>query len=780
MKNFIFFLIILTIITGITAQTAELPLGNGTVTNPYQITTWQNLYWMTQNSNQWDKQYVQTADITLPEDINTWDNGQGWTPVGTDYHGFTGTYDGQSHIISGLFISRPTTDIVGMFGKVGNLTNSSTICNLRLINLNITGHDYVGGLLGYKNPLGLFNCSVMGSVAGNESVGGLVGWSYGSVTQCYSEGSVSGFLYTGGLIGQVFNGEITNCYNTCDVTGDSITGGLIGFGNTTITSCYNTGSVCGGSVVGGLCGTGGCYINNCYNTASVTGYNTVGGIVAVTYSGEINDSYNLGSVTSITDNPGGLIGKMTDSPIHNSFYNYNTVLLNEAHRITLGALSNDQFNQWLTNNQTLDINSYFAIDTSNRCIIYNNNDLKNVLGFVQFEGHDFILANNLDLSNEPNFYFPYFMGSFNGNSKTISNINISSPTQNYLGFFSYASQATISNLGLTNINISGANFVGGLVGYNCENVTINNCYCYGNVSGVSEVGGLVGYNSINTNIYNCHISGEIAGSLYTGGLVGHNLGTINSSYSIGSVLGNECTGGFIGLNEECNINNCFNRASVSGISIAGGLYGKNIGSSTYNCYSTGTVTADNNNGGYVGYNDSAFMFYIFWDIQTSGLVGGYGAINIGYIYHVSGRTTAEMKTQSTFTDEGWDFSNVWYISPEVNDGYPSLYNIVSEDDPVIPEPATSEAILYNAYPNPFNPTTKISFELAIPGKVCLEIFNVKGQKVCTLMQENCSAGKHSIVWNGKDASQNTCSSGVYFYKMQAGKYKQTRKMMLLK
>ena len=87
---------------------------------------------------------------------------------------------------------------------------------------------------------------------------------------------------------------------------------------------------------------------------------------------------------------------------------------------------------------------------------------------------------------------------------------------------------------------------------------------------------------------------------------------------------------------------------------------------------------------------------------------------------------------------------------------------------------------YN-YPNPFNPTTTISYSLAEDNFVELEIFNVKGQLVKTLVAEQKSAGMHSVEWNGKDDNNKTVSSGIYFYKMQAGgRYTSTRKMIMLK
>ncbi len=84
------------------------------------------------------------------------------------------------------------------------------------------------------------------------------------------------------------------------------------------------------------------------------------------------------------------------------------------------------------------------------------------------------------------------------------------------------------------------------------------------------------------------------------------------------------------------------------------------------------------------------------------------------------------------------------------------------------------------FPNPFNPSTQISFELASPGAVSLEIFNQKGQLVKRLLDAELPAGAHTTAWNGCDDNDSPVSSGVYFYRMRSGKFSSTRKMVLMK
>jgi flagellar hook assembly protein FlgD len=84
------------------------------------------------------------------------------------------------------------------------------------------------------------------------------------------------------------------------------------------------------------------------------------------------------------------------------------------------------------------------------------------------------------------------------------------------------------------------------------------------------------------------------------------------------------------------------------------------------------------------------------------------------------------------------------------------------------------------YPNPFNPTTEISFALPSAGHVSLEVYNVLGQRVVTLVDGYREAGEHFVQWNSTDASGNQVSSGVYFYRLVAGQFVETKKMVLLK
>ena len=219
---------------------------------------------------------------------------------------------------------------------------------------------------------------------------------------------------------------------------------------------------------------------------------------------------------------------------------------------------------------------------------------------------------------------------------------------------------TISNKG---------DYVGGLTGVNVGGGTITNCYATGTVTGYRNVGGLVGYNGSGSSISQCYSTGAVGGNESVGGLVGKSYqGTVTDCYATGSVSGEDYVGGLVG-NNVGTISVCYATGAVSGNSGVGGLVGMSGGAwvpiISY-CYSVGVVDGNDFVGGLVGHNAGCAVTASFWDVNTSGQTTSYGG---------TGKTTAEMKTLSTFTSAGWDFTTedgdaADWVMPE-ND-YPHL------------------------------------------------------------------------------------------------------------
>ncbi|HSQ41988.1 MAG TPA: GLUG motif-containing protein, partial [Fibrobacteraceae bacterium] len=203
------------------AQTATKPEGKGTSSDPYQIASLANLYWLSQDSTKWHSNYIQTADIDAAETEN-WDSGAGFPPIGYQqsacYHPFSGTYNGKGYTIKNLYInttlrSWPYTINTGLFGT----TYGADIDSLNLEDVSIVGLYNTGGLVGSNGAIGedgdadttrpssIFRCSVTGSISGTYNVGGIAGSNlYSTIFGSTFSGTVTASKdssYVGGVVG---------------------------------------------------------------------------------------------------------------------------------------------------------------------------------------------------------------------------------------------------------------------------------------------------------------------------------------------------------------------------------------------------------------------------------------------------------------------------------------------------------------------------------------------------------------------------------------------------
>jgi hypothetical protein len=238
----------------------------------------------------------------------TANGGKGWQPIGTLDNPFSGTFDGQGYEIHDLFINRLDEDFVGLFGVVNE---GRPIEDIGVVNADVTGYEYVGGLVG-GNVGTVSNSYSTGSVSGNKYVGGLVGYNEGArMSNSYSTGSVSGNRYVGGLVG--LNGEVgtvSNSYSSGNVTGSYGVGGLVGGNVDTVSNSYSTGSVSSNSSVGGLVGRSTGTVSNSYSTGSVTGNEGVGGLMGWNEGTVSNSFWDIQTSGQATSDGGGT-GKNT-------------------------------------------------------------------------------------------------------------------------------------------------------------------------------------------------------------------------------------------------------------------------------------------------------------------------------------------------------------------------------------------------------------------------------------------------------------------------------------
>ena len=217
-------------------------------------------------------------NITLTADIDL--TGKDWTPIGTDYdNSYKGTFDGGGHTITGLTFTT-NDEFAGLFGW---LNRAGTVKNVVMEGVQITSNQIYGG-----------------------SIGGVAGYSWGTIENCSVSGSVSGTVYVGGVVGVQIGGSITGCSSSATVKGTVDVGGVAGQTNSsaTLTACYATGNVtieiapkkniAGGGLVGMNAGSSllACYATgNVTSTGSSTGYVHIGGFLGNNYANVMTACY---------------------------------------------------------------------------------------------------------------------------------------------------------------------------------------------------------------------------------------------------------------------------------------------------------------------------------------------------------------------------------------------------------------------------------------------------------------------------------------------------------
>lgn len=598
--------------------------GSGTEASPYQVATAAQL---NKVRDHLDKHFIQTADINLG--AAPWNEGAGWVPIGLYGQPFSGSYNGNGYEILNLTINNSLLDNAGLFAFA-----SGNLMNILISGGSIQAHDYVGLLAGEMT---------------------------GTTEACHAEGDIVGRDHIGVLIGHN-KGIIRNSKSAGSVTGNNTVGGLAGWNDGSNSAITSPGS-----------------ISNCYSLASVSGVNT-GGLVGLNQNnGFIEKSFSVGSVAG----EGGLVGQnhsFSGATVSNSYYDSETSGKSDSDRgtpLTTAQMTQQaSFTGWDffagTGIWTISTDPasypYFRWQNGNQ-IPYPPSDFGGGSGTIadpyQITSADqldkirnhldkhFVQTMDIDLGVAPwnegagwtpiGSYANPFSGSYDGDGYEIRNLTINNSNLDMAGLFTHAS-GTIKNLNFINGSIQADMYAGLLAG---EFTGIaEHLSAYGSVAGNEHIGVLVGRNK--GVIQECWTSGSASGGSTVGGLAGWNdgngsfgsaTGNISNSYSIANISGTNA-GGLVGLNDN------------------GGWIGK--------CYSAGSVAVGINNGGLVGINQSgsnAFVSYGFYDRDVSGKTDS----DKGYP-----KTTAQMKQESTYTDYDWDFTTIWGINPDVNNGYPFL------------------------------------------------------------------------------------------------------------
>ncbi|MDE6778170.1 MAG: hypothetical protein K2J51_01660 [Alistipes sp.] len=613
-------------------------------TKTYTVTEAAELAWVASKVNAGDdfagKTVVLAADIDL--------NGTEWTPIGasatdgTNKYPFAGTFDGAGYTVSNLKVTRPDSSNAGLFGS-----STKALKNVTINNASVTGKKLVGALVGQGYTGTIENCHVQGTVRieGNYQVGGLSGSGYARITGCSVKGDAGSC--------------VKGTFLEADLEGDAV-GGIVGYSAEHEGDSYTTVPA----------------ISSCEVEIDVAGSRKVGGI-----AGQVGENSNIegcsykGSVATnapesyIADNPGkimvgGIYGELT-GPIYrvyvkNSVVKSGTVVTGCDAKTTgliRGGCSRSSSPVFTEEGNTVEANVTLNVPMPEGIEQVGATEYKvtGATGLANFakmvnDGDDFagktvVLAADIDLSGAE--WTPIancsrkdasagFKGVFDGNGKTISNINYSNSTDDYsAGLFGVINGGTVRNLTVEGGEIGSLDSAGAICGVMLGESVIENCHNKGvNVSADSAAGGIAGraYGSNNT-IRGCTNSGAVSGPAKVAGIVGiasaagstttvsdcTNEGTISGKAAggasgivgyIGSYTeitgchnnaavgesGTVYAGGIVGYKQSadvCKISSCTNTAAVTG-NTAGGIYGAsgNNNQPVYltGCTNSGTIT----------------------------------------------------------------------------------------------------------------------------------------------------------------------------------------------
>jgi hypothetical protein len=416
-------------------------------------------------------------DIVINDTANwrDWANNppaRNWIAIGTCPKRFHGTFDGNGHTISGVYIKNPADD-QGLFGVVGH---HGTVKRLSVTASYIEGMIYVGILAGGAAGV-VTECYTSGIVVGDSIVGGLTGVNDGMINSSYATGSVRGRVNVGGFMGESRLGIVANNHSSSAVSGDSIIGGFVGVN-------------WDGAIHGN------------FSTGKVTGSASFGGFAGRSYNGMMRNNYYDRTTSGQRDSGRGA-GKTTAEMRRAGFVDS----LNAVSGILL-------INAWVRNTggypalsdrvaDTAGIDRYFASGKGTEDNPYIINTKKQLEDFamlvnlgVSFSGKHIKLGRNIALNNTTNWqkwatappaytWTPIgieacieacanrnrFDGTFDGGGHIVSGAYVDNPRRNGIALFGVISKdATIKNIGVTASYFRGPNTVGGLVGYNAGKI----------------------------------------------------------------------------------------------------------------------------------------------------------------------------------------------------------------------------------------------------------------------------------------------------------------------
>ncbi len=548
--------------------------GLGTNEAPFLICTAAQFVSIGNSSSDWSSSYrlIDSIDLSGFDETN-------YTPIGNPTSKFVGTFDGNGNVIDGFTYDNSSASDVALFGRVKG--SRAVIKNVMVTNVDVRGDTHVAALVGVlEHGAVVMNTHSTGTVNGSGVlVGGLVGTvANGAIVSSSSSAATitgTGQRYFGGLVGlMVGSARVADCFASGNINvttsplGGSY-GGLVGaVQNSILANSFATGNVnTNTSEVGGLVGSvddSGAGIVNSFATGQVTcdsGDSRCGPIVG---DGALSNAYYDSNAICTNSGVGGscnadgiaidFLG--TDG---NWFYESdkeplaNWDLINTWNAIANGyPVLNPQFLDLATWGSCLDhqidvlssgalglgtVESPYLICTAEQLQEIGSTPINwRDKHYRMMSSVDMVAFSGANPYNVIGDATTQFFGSFDGNGKVISNLTITSPSDD-IGLFGSAEHTIIKNIALDNVMITADQQVAGFVG-NFSHGAILDSYVTGTIIGNTQVGGLLG-RSFRPTVQSCYSTARVEGSGQVGGLYGVETsgnGTIDNAFAVGPVF----------------------------------------------------------------------------------------------------------------------------------------------------------------------------------------------------------------------------------------------------
>ena len=437
---------------------------------------------------------------------------KGFQPIGTtSTNNFKGKFEGNAYTISNLMINRPDENNVGLFGYVtGDSDNYATIVGLNVENIKVNGKNYVGGIVGYIHSYADINeVTVSGNVSGEaNNIGGIVGYAYNennsvNVTSVISNTNVTGNEKSSNYIGGII-GYVNNLTSSTKITGIVESGTISGFryiyivggGNTSVLSTMKTAHVNKDAKV-----TGDAYVYD-YDESK----------------GEKYSNSEYGNINLYNDYIDTWLGGDNDDSGY--YFDYESETSN---KIVLRSTKKYPINTTFEKGSGTKESPY---------LIYNEEDMKKIAAMPTEQNYyklmndiDYNNKHYYMIGTSKN----QFSGAFEGGAHTLKNIKIFG--KNAIGLIGTSKNSLIQGLNVENIYVTGNTRLGSVTGQSFSGI-ISEINVTGTIESIQKndsdqtfVGGIVGTTESSDSIIKNSISNmNVIGKQFVGGIVGYNAG----------------------------------------------------------------------------------------------------------------------------------------------------------------------------------------------------------------------------------------------------------------